>query len=315
MIQHVPDQRMLQSVAGTLRWTNLDENGEETAAAGAVTVAVVNEAGTTVLASGSASLASNTRGTYTRSMTAANTASLGLLTATWTDAGDSSTHTTRIEVVGGYLFTLGDARASHPTLASLTLDDWLALYPVVVDEVEWICDRYFTPRGRTVTLDGNADIVIDVPDNDIRSVTAVTVDGSAYTSAQLAALTFRDGKIVQPTATGAATWSYGQANVTISYTAGMDAPPRALRDAVLERLRTRYNRPKSGIPDRATRLNITELGTMELATAGVYKTGYPEIDAVYSRWSKRTMDGKASPASGAVDFTPQAGSLYHGWRS
>lgn len=306
----VADQEILQGVAATLEWVNVDGDGTPTAAGGAVTVTVTKADGTAVATAQATTTDSNNVGRYTYALTAAQTATLDQLTAVWTDAGDSSTHTTIVDIVGGYLFSITEARGWHGSLSDITADEFVDLRREVTDEVEWICDVSFRPRFRRLTLDGSDDVGLVVPDNRIRTVTAVTVDGTAYTAGELAALHLGDRVIDQHEDI----WPAGQGNVVVAYTYGESAPERPLRRAALDRLRTLKNKSKSGIPERALRMNLEQMGSVELDRASRYKTGYPDIDAVYGRYSLRGDEDGSAPAQGFVDFNPQYGSLFHGGR-
>src|SRR4051812_41669308 len=94
--------------AASLQVTWTDELDEPASAAGAVTVRVQKADGTDVVTAGSSTTGSNP---YVRALTAAQNATLELLTATWTDAGSSATRTTRHEIVGGFFFPIDDPDA------------------------------------------------------------------------------------------------------------------------------------------------------------------------------------------------------------
>lgn len=305
----VPDQQIRQGAAATLRYLYLDGNGKAATAGHSIAVTVVNSAGTTVASGTATDATATTAGLYTFAFT--GTTSLDVLTVSWND--NTFTHTTVVEIVGDYLFTLGQATAVE-SLADTDDQTLIDKRLIVSAEVEWICDRAFTPRARTVIVDGTNTGQIGIPSNDmgsshdLRTITAASVGGVALTSPQLSSLIIRDQVIEWPFGS---IWTTGQANVSISYTYGLDNPTVDLVDALLVRLRQRVNRPLNGIPDRATSIQIDQLGTMKLDTASRYKTGYPEVDAVYERWSNRVTDGGAAPAFGFVSYNPQWPSLYH----
>jgi hypothetical protein len=66
----------------------------------------------------------------------------------------------------------------------------------------------------------------------------------------------------------------------------------------------------------------TDGTTIQLAQASRLKTGNPDVDAVYDRWSLRTSATAGAGGSGAglapvsrsIDFNPQYDSLFHGGR-
>lgn len=318
------DQVVLQGVAATLEWRNVDQDGEA-AEPGTVTVGVTRADGTVLIAAGTATTTvSGEVGLRRKTLTAAQTAELDQLTATWTDAGDSSAHTTTVDIVGGHLFTITEARESDPEIAdNFTTAEIIEARADVTEEVEWICARAFTPRYARATVDGTGDRELWLPGaddgraNDLRTIEAVSIDGTALTAGELAELTLADDKIVY--AAEGDSWEFGTRNLVVAWTYGLDRPQRHLKRAVLHRLRHRLHEGTSGIPARATNFSSTEGGTFALDTAGLYKTGIPDIDAVYGRYSKRSgsaSDGTSSsaPASRTLDLDPQYGSLFHGGR-
>jgi hypothetical protein len=69
---------------------------------------------------------------------------------------------------------------------------------------------------------------------------------------------------------------------------------------------------RSGIPDRVTSYTAVDGGSYRLALPGAYATGIPDVDAVYSRYSRRmrtgtqAMGGGAVPAGRTYTYNPQA---------
>lgn len=316
------DQVVVAGVAATLQWRNVDQNGAA-AEPGTVTVGVTRADGTVLVAAGSATTTvSGETGLRTKALTAAQTADLDQLTATWTDAGDSSVHTTTIDIVGGHLFTLEEARASDDEIAdNFDDDDIIEARADVTEELEWICARAFTPRYARTTVSGTGDreLIIPFADSgwchDLLTVEAVTIDDD-MSADELAELTVAADRIIYA-AEGDA-WPFGVGNITVAWTYGMARPPRHLKRAALRRLRQRLHEGQTGIPARAKSFTAAEGGTYELDTADQYRCGVPDIDAVYARYSKRatTTDGEPtpSPASRPLDLDPQYGSLFHGGR-
>lgn len=313
-------QRILQGAVATLTTTFLDQNGSPADAAGAVTVGVNQADGTVVLAAGTAA-AHGTAGVYTVALSAAQTAAMNLLTATWTDAGNSAVHVSTHEIVGGFLFSIADARAADPTLSDQTKYPDAAILLArqeVEEECEMICDRAFVPRYRRETLSGASRTDITLSANDIRIVRSVRVynpPGSStfitLTASQLAGLSMeRNGTI---TRTDFAVFDEGMSNVIVECEFGLDRPPTDLKRAALIRLRTRLNLNNSGINDRALSWQSADGGTYRLDTADAWKTGIPEVDAAYNRWSLRNEEGGSrQPVSRSIDMDSQRYELYHG---
>ncbi len=310
--------------------------GTETATdpTGTPTVAIVDAAGTTV-ASGNATVAGGSTGRVTYALPAQ--ATLELLTVTWTATvgGVSLIETDEVEICGGYLFTLIEARNSDASLSSTTTyptADLVTKRQEVEEEVEDICDRAFVPRYRRAVLDGSGtpDLLLTDTDwaaaqrsaGDIRTIRSVSMadrlDGTftAFTVAELAALAIvADGTLRRVDGN---TWTEGVANVVVEYEYGLSAPPAGLKRAALLRMRSRLNLSKSGVPDRATSFTSADGGTYRIDQPGPWKTGVPEVDAALARYTRRSgtggFGGRQIPASRTLDFTPQIHSIFHGGR-
>lgn len=288
----VADQQILRGVAATLSWQNVDQNGVAAAPSGAVTVGVTRADGTELVAAGTATGGASSA-PRTLALTAAQTALLDILTVTWTDAGDSSTHTTYVEVVGGFYFSLAEARASDAALQNA--DKYpdaliIATRREVEEEFERICGVSFVPRYRREVVSGPGRSTLLLERHPARTIRAVWTysdadDYIAWTSDELATLVLDDWGLLT-SRTGVA-FGYGQRNLAVAYEHGMTRPPAEVKRAAMQRLRSRMNSANSGIPDRATQFSVAEGGTYRLDTAAADKTGMPEVDAVLARYSRR----------------------------
>jgi hypothetical protein len=277
-------QRVLRGSAATLRSTKHDGDGEPVAptVGNTVTVQVTRSDGTDVLPAGTAATVVGDE--VTVALTAAHTAELDQLTATWTErdaAGNVvATWQSAHEIVGGFFFSIAEARKSDPTLQDQTkypATDILDTRAEVEDECESICERSFVPRFAKVTLTVAGSLLV-LPHVELRRIRSVSVDGTAYTAEQVGALQFDSAGIVHLSARRGA-------RVTITYEHGWDAPTPRLKKVTFIRLRHLLNAKLSGIPDRATSFSVTEGGTYSLAQAGRKRTGIPDVDAVYERHS------------------------------
>ncbi len=268
-------QRILRGTTATLRWTKLDADGSPTAAVPTTTVEVRRADGNVLVAAGTATQAGSSASERTFALTSAQTALLDVLTAVWTD-GDV-VQETRVEIVGGFYFSLAQARSVDRSLEDVSrypTAEVLATRQEVEEEFEAICEVSFVPRFRRVVLRGRA-----LPDPLVRRIRSVNVGGVAYTAAQVAAVSFDPAGIVNLPTRGEA---------TIEYEHGWDAPPADLRRAAITRLRSRLNAAKSAIPERATSFSFTEGGGYRLDTPGEHKTGIPDVDAVLERYQRRS---------------------------
>lgn len=301
-----------------------------------VTVAATDLLGDEV-GSGDATSGGADTGRYLFTLSAV--AAVTRLAVAWTGtiAGAEVTETDYVDVVGGRLFSLPQARASDSTLvaAKVSTDVLAAARDAVEEAVERITDRAWTPSYARVTLDGSGTgeltLTHPLPDRaarDIRAIRSATVaprvDGTpvALTADQLGALAVSvDGTVRR---TDGLTWTEGYRNVVVEYEYGLDAAPAELVAAALIHLRALIHRPKSGIPDRAESFTASDGSTYRLTLPGPYSTGIPSVDAVYHGYSMRPIGSDSEggggstrvgrPASRTLDYTPQRHSIFHGFR-
>lgn len=323
--------RILRGSTATITHTFVVDE-DPTDASTTVTVAVVDATGASV-SSGNATTAGSGTGAYTYALAAGST--LKNLTATWTGTigGASTAEADNVEVVGGTFFDLATGRYSDATLSDSTKYTTAMLRQArleVEQECEQICDRAFFPRYARATLDGTGTTDLLLPSGDslrrpgcnrevrtIRSVRmAAAPDGTftAFTAGELAALAVTaDGAIRR---TDGAFWTQALKNIVVEWEYGLDAPPEDLIRASLVRFRSRLNIHRTGVPDRATSFTAVDGGTYRIDLPGAWKTGIPEVDAVYSRYSHRsgagTGNGRQVPASRTLSYDPQRYSVYHG---
>lgn len=309
------DQRLAQGIPSTLTWTNVDLNGDPSAAAGAVNVTVTAADGSVVKASSTAT--SGTTGVYTVALTAAQTAALGILTATWVVTG-GGTFTTWAEVVGRFYITIAELRAKQPDLADTTTypSATLAGFRTSAElECEAICARSFVSRAARLTLSGTADTTLVVPDADLISVDSLSVDGTAFTTTELSQLWFGDNRVIERTTGDVFNW--GRGNVVVAYRYGLNAPSPDLKDVLAVRVRELVNGAQSALYNNAKTYSPEGGGSYELDRAGRQQTGNPDVDAVYQRWSLRPADEDGTsqgPESRSMDMNSQYLSLFHGGR-
>jgi hypothetical protein len=137
---------------------------------GTPTYVITSAAGTTV-ASGNATVVGGSTGQVT--LTVPGQAAVDLLTVaiTATVGGASLTEYDTVEVVGGFLFSIAEGRASDTSLQNTdkyTLQDLEWARAAAEYELERICDRAFVQRYTFQTLDGTGtnSIVLRGPDED-----------------------------------------------------------------------------------------------------------------------------------------------------
>lgn len=322
--------RILRTNAATLSHTfYVGETATDSSTT--VTVSVVDANGT-VVASGNATTAGAGTGRYTFALPAQ--AQLAALSVAWTAtiATVVVVEQDEVEVVGGFYWSLVEGRASDPAFADAAkypMADMITFRLEVEQECERICGRAFVPRYRRVVLDGTGTSDILVPDGADEVVAGIVLRGVRSVRAakqaprvgqtfvglaagELAALAMTpDGMLRR---TDGRVWTEGNSNVIVEYEFGSDAPPADLKRASLLRLRSRANIHRSGVPDRAISFQVAEGGTYRLSTPGKARTGVPEVDAAYNRYSRGDGDDQdgGAPASRTLSFDPQHYSLFHG---
>lgn len=325
--------RVAKTAAATLPHI-FDVDETPTNSTTSVTVAVTDALGVSV-ASGAATQDTANTGRYTFPLP--TQAQLSTLTVAWsaTIAGAAVVETDTVEVCGGFLFSLREARNSDPALANAkkyTTQDLIDARQAVEEECELICSRAFVPRYRRVVLNGTGVSDLALPDcgdelvagillRGVRTIRSATVaprigqTSVALTAGQLAALAVTSDGILRRT--DANIWPEGLSNVVVEYEFGNDGPPADLKRASLLRLRSQLNLSTSGIPDRATSFTAADGGTYRLSLPEAYKTGIPEVDGRYARYSRRARGGttgstgEAVPASRTLTYQPQRYSLFH----
>ncbi len=278
-------ERILRGVAGTISFKNTDYLGSEAAAAGVMTVKVDSDrTDSTILAAGSVTTLSGT-GTYQRALTAAQVPNLDRLEATWTDAGDSSTHTTYHDVVGGYYFTVQQAQAFDAELATFTAAEIAEARAEVEDEIEAICGVAFVPRYAVVTLNGTDCDTLYLPHRYVRSLVSATVDDVAADVS---------GWTVYPTGELRRDFGYfpsGLGNVTVRYEHGLDTVPAPIRKAALVLLASRaladHDPSMAGVRSLSVEGYSVTFGGETSRPA----TGIDAVDRVLSRYDFRPRVG------------------------
>lgn len=282
----VADQRILQGTAATLTVTFLDQDGVAADAAGAVTVGVAKADGTVVLTAGTATT-HGTTGVYTVALTAAQTSSLDLLTATWTDAGDSSTTTSRHEIVGGYYVSIADLRAQanvdntskFPNAKLIAARRWFE------DLAERYTGQAFVPRYGRVWANGSSSQTLRPSVGPLRSLRSARTysDATNYTAFSVSELA---DVHVDPWCLHRRTLGYwwpGTSNLLLEVEYGHDRPPNDIREASLEAIRSHLLNDQSGRP----MLSVADGagGTTRYAIPGPDRpTGIPEVDTVLNRY-------------------------------
>jgi hypothetical protein len=276
----MPDlERVLKLTPGTLsqQWY------EDGAAVdpGTVTVGITRWDGTVLVAAGAATTGTGTAA-RTYNLTTTHTATLDRLTVTWTSTL-KGTLTSYVEVVGGFLFGVAELQA-RLTAGQFTTAQVVEMRTTVEMEIESACGCAFAPRYALETLNGNGGTSIMLRPL-VTSVRTATVTGTAFTVADLAALTISTtGSVYSPRA-----WTCGTGNVLIGYEHGFQDTPAGIRQAALILAKTWLTGQRSPIDDRALTFSSNDGGSYSLAVPGRNGShfGVPEVDAVIDRYDRR----------------------------
>lgn len=286
MAAPVADELVLQAVAASVRETFRNQHGEAAEPGGTVTVDLTRADGT-VIAAGRVTTDEGT--TYAVALTAAELATLDLISAAWKVDGVARS-STLVEVVGGYPFSIAEWKAIEASLLSSVSNTEAALRTArrdASDEAERICRVAFTPRYRRETVSGDGSTRLFLEWARPRSVRSVRIHTSAtsfttLTASELAEVTLDHHGWLDRRA---ATWPCGVANIVVEYEHGYDSPPGRVAEMMMRRARYLLNMPKSGMNDRQPRIVIEEGRTFVLNSVGPFRTGDDDVDAEYDRWS------------------------------
>jgi hypothetical protein len=190
------------------------------------------------------------------------------LTATWSLTTNSGTVTVSepIEVTSCEAVSVDEIRLRRP------LDD-VNRYPnhtlirareALVSEMSDRAGVKFTGGEFTVTVDGNGGTDLFLPVGKPRSITSVTIDGTALTGTDLTDIKVdaRAGVLYR-----AARWNSGRLNITITGVSGFAQPPGGLAPAVAKGVR--YMVVDSPTQDRAISVSSEDGSTSNLMVAGL----------------------------------------------
>jgi hypothetical protein len=277
-------QRIVQGSSATLSHTFLVDGVPTNPSPDAATITITRADGTVLVASTAATEAGTGIVTYT--LTPAQTALLDTLTVAWTATfgGQAQAQADVIEIAGGVLFTIADARARAP-LADMTGSPAAYSYSsaTIVDartwaeqEIEDACGAAFVPRYARETLVARGTRGIRLGHRRVRTIRTLSIDGTTVDAGYLAALYVDAGTLMS--FSRYAYWPWG-ARLIIGYEHGYDTPPRAASVAALDLARDRLisDAGSATIDPRAERI-ITDDGTIALRP-GSDRFGLPSVDA------------------------------------
>jgi len=226
-------------------------------------------------------------GVYTYVLSGA--ASLDHVDVSWVgDVGGAVvTLTDRVEIVGGFLFGLAEARGSDSSLSDplrYTTADLADKRMAVEIECERICGWAFVPRFDRLVLSGDGTSTIVLPRQKVRAVRAISTTVQPGTPMVVTPLTHiavePGGRVVRY---DGGIFPVGTANVVMEIEHGWDYPPEDLKDKAMYRLRSLLNLTRSGVPDRVSSYSTPDGAIYRITLPSRGSTGIPEVDAVYAR--------------------------------
>jgi hypothetical protein len=239
---------------------------------GAVTVTVVDAGGRSVATGNATSVGA---GSYTFAIDPQP--EVAELSITWAGSwgGSAQSIASQVEIVGGYLFTLAQARAYDAELANTTKHPDAEIRERragITDFFEQFCGISFVPRYARDVLDGDCDLwLTHWP---VTKLLAASIDGVALTGGELAVATvYPHGRLYR----SAGWWTTNPRQAVVEYEHGMAAVPWDIHQAALVYLR--YTLTPSNLSERTMSVS-NELGTVRLAVANEkYPTSIPAVDA------------------------------------
>lgn len=186
---------------------------------GAVTVTIARSDGT-ALAADAATTFDDVAKTY--SFALARQPDLDLLTVTWKRDTSQETVTSTVEIVGGLLFSVVEARAfDGGAMANTTKYTDAAIESARTRITDWIQDATrvsWITRHQRATKDGTGTRHLWLPDREVTAVRAASIDGTALTASELDDVTaYEDGCITRKSG---GVWGSGERNVIVSYEHG-----------------------------------------------------------------------------------------------
>ncbi len=282
--------RVLIAQSAPVSFTPLDDNGEELALSGTVAVDLKDGAGVVLHTGISATLSGNT---ISATIPAADLVKYDTCTLVWYATYASVEHTwaTTLEVCGGFLFSIAQFKAMGIELAALSAAEIREIRRLAEDRMEQECERAFVPRGCRETVRGQGTSGLTLSHREPRTVYALELDGTVWTSDQIDELEKDAGGLLRRPWLGGyrQTWDCG-CEVLLHYAYGCDRPPRPVTDAALALARDGAF-PDARIPQRAL-LQVTDYGNFRVGVPNAENpTGIPSVDAVIRSYPRRPLIG------------------------
>lgn len=276
-------QRIAQALSATLTHTFFSDGVATDPSPATATVTITRNDGTAVVTAQAATRTA--AGVFTYTVTPTHTALLDIWEVGWsaTFGGQPQTFTDIVEVAGGVLFTIAQARALTPlsNTTTYTTAQIVEARTMVETAIEDACGVAFVPRYAKGTFDGSGTSTMLLPPR-VRAIRSASNEGVAVSAPYLATMRMLStGELYYPSI-----WGAGFANYEIAYEWGYDYPPPRVSQAALTWAKNWL--VKGPVSDRATSV-VSEDGTFALSTPGMRgaNSGLPEVDQVIREYSLR----------------------------
>jgi hypothetical protein len=281
LLATVADEQIVAATAASLTWQPTGSDGEPADPGGTVTVGVTRSNGTVVLADGTATTGATSSPRVVQ-VTAAQTADIDWLTATW-KVGSVTVATTVHEILGRPMITRAQFISREPKMTATALTDFLDARREADRLFLSECHQSFVPRFAVERIEPHdwcaETIVLHYPNlRAVRWMNVITSDGTS-TAVDVSTVRPDPGGIVRlqthvSTPLGS--------SIEVGYVHGMATPPHDVLGAFARYTRDVIGGGTSQIPDRATSYSDGQGGVTQLATPGLgpFITGIPEVDQV-----------------------------------
>lgn len=277
-------ERIVRGRSATLTHTFASDGVATNPSPDVATIGITRDDGTVLVAAGTATTDTGV-GTVSFTLTPAQTATLDVLTVTWTATfgGQPQPFTDRVEIAGDVLFTIAEARSKKPMnnataypVAAIT-----AMRTTVEQTLERELGYALVPRYKREKVSGSGTSTISLLPY-VTSIRSVKLDGVAVTP--LSSFVPSDTGLIDY----ASNWTRGFRNYEVVYEHGLESFDGEAREAALELAAAWISAGPSD--PRATSMT-TEDGTFSLATPGLrgFRYGLPMVDAFIQANSMRAL--------------------------
>lgn len=280
--------RILRGTGATISIVVSVDGAGENPDPDSATVTVVNSAGTVLVA---AAVATDTgEGQFSYNLTPTHTATLDTLTASWSYTRNSATETltTTHEVVGGFVFTVAQARQMSGFDRKDNAGDYKISTAQILEaraEVERMLEHELgfamVPRYTVEVVSGSGGYQLELRPY-MRAIRSVTVDGAAWSPGDVSGLAFNPSGFVF----SSSRWSDGFANVSVGYEHGLDTPPPNAAGVALKLARSLV--VGSPADDRAASVSTDEQTTTFYVPGASEPFALPEANRFVQAHTLRT---------------------------